>query len=54
MYPKKVKLFVPWAKAMVAGATVDKPTYSKSRKSHRRKRKARVTRRRRSRAKKES
>lgn len=26
-YPKKVKLFTPWAKAMVAGATVDKPDY---------------------------
>lgn len=45
MYPKRVKLFVPWAKAMVAGATVDKPTYSKT--HHRKKRKARVTRRRR-------
>lgn len=26
-HPTKVKLFVPWAKAMVAGATVDKPSY---------------------------
>jgi hypothetical protein len=26
-YPKTVKLFVPWTKAMVAGATVSKPSY---------------------------
>jgi len=26
-HPSKVKLFIPWAKAMVAGATVDKPSY---------------------------
>lgn len=28
-YPKKVKLFKPWAEAMVAGATVDTPDYGK-------------------------
>lgn len=27
MYPKAVWKFVPWAKAMVQGATVDKPQY---------------------------
>jgi len=51
MYPKTVKLFIPWSKAMVAGATVAKPSYS--RKSHRKKRSARVTRRRRNSAKKD-
>jgi len=30
MYPKKVSLFVPWSKAMVAGATVGSPDYGKS------------------------
>jgi len=34
MFPKRVKLFIPWAKAMVAGATVDKPTYGKSASRH--------------------
>jgi len=29
-YPKKSKLFQAWAKAMVAGATVDNPDYSSS------------------------
>lgn len=28
MYPRKKKLFDAWTKAMVAGATVDKPDYS--------------------------
>jgi len=32
-YPKKSKLFQAWSKAMVAGATVDKPDYSKTSKS---------------------
>jgi len=32
MYPKKVKLFIPWSKAMVAGATVDKPSYGSTKK----------------------
>jgi len=26
-YPRKAKLFVAWSKAMVDGATVDKPSY---------------------------
>lgn len=30
-YPKTVDKFIPWSKAMVAGATVDKPHYGKSR-----------------------
>jgi len=46
MYPKKVKLFIPWSKAMVAGATVDKPSYSKK-SSTRMRRKRRATARRR-------
>jgi len=54
MYPKRVKLFIPWSKAMVAGATVDKPSYSKKsgNRAHRRRRVS-ASRRRRSRAKKE-
>jgi len=32
-YPKTVKTFVPWSKAMVAGATVDKPSYPGTRAS---------------------
>lgn len=28
-YPRKVKLFRPWAQAMVEGATVDSPDYGK-------------------------
>jgi len=32
MYPKRVKLFIPWSKAMVAGATVDKPSYGTNQK----------------------
>lgn len=27
-HPSKVKLFIPWSKAMVAGATVGNPDYS--------------------------
>lgn len=44
-YPRKVNLFVPWSKAMVAGATVDKPSYAssqKARKPHKRTRKKRT------------
>lgn len=41
MYPKQVKLFVPWAKAMVQGATVDKPNYGKKMKASRKFRKRR-------------
>lgn len=26
-YPRTVKTFIPWTKAMVAGATLDKPSY---------------------------
>jgi len=26
-YPRQSRLFIAWSKAMVAGATVDKPTY---------------------------
>jgi len=32
MYPKRKDLFDAWHKAMVAGATVDKPNYGKSQK----------------------
>lgn len=34
-YPKTVKLFIPWSKAMVDGATVDKPNYGKTTRSSR-------------------
>jgi len=55
-YPKQSKLFQAWAKAMVAGATVDKPNYSAtsttSRASRRKKRRKRVTNRRKKNAKK--
>lgn len=30
MYPKRKDLFEAWAKAMVQGATVDKPNYGKT------------------------
>lgn len=29
-YPRSVNKFIPWSKAMVAGATVDKPDYGKN------------------------
>lgn len=29
-FPKKVSLFIPWSKAMVAGATVGKEDYGKT------------------------
>lgn len=32
-YPRTVNLFIPWSKAMVAGATVDKPDYGKKTKT---------------------
>lgn len=31
MYPKQLKLFKAWARAMEEGSTVDKPNYGKSR-----------------------
>jgi len=46
MYPKSVKLFRPWAQAMVEGATVDKPNYGKKTSSPSRTRKRRRKRRR--------
>jgi len=33
MYPKRKDLFDAWHKAMVAGATVDKPNYGKASKA---------------------
>lgn len=46
-YPRQVKLFRPWATAMVDGATVDKPDYGKKQSSKStRARKARKKRRR--------
>lgn len=36
-YPKRVREFIPWSKAMVAGATVGNPEY-KARRRRRRKR----------------
>lgn len=44
-FPRKVKTFIPWTKAMIAGATLDKPDYpgtsgtSQRRKKRRRKKK---------------
>lgn len=32
-YPKRKDLFTKWSKAMVEGATVDKPNYSPQRRS---------------------
>lgn len=31
MYPRRKDLFTAWAKAMVEGATIDKPNYSPAR-----------------------
>jgi len=54
-FPKKVNLFIPWSKAMVAGATVDSPSYPGTSKTGRKQRKRRKKRKRRfSRAKKET
>lgn len=57
-HPRRKDLFVAWSKAMVEGATVDKPNYGKttqSKKSHRHKRtrRSRITSRRKRNAKKE-
>jgi len=45
MYPRTVNRFIPWSKAMVDGATVDKPDYGKKtikvKASNRRKRRKR-------------
>lgn len=52
-HPTKVKLFVPWAKAMVAGATVDKPSYPGTKKpSSKKSRKISLMRKRRKRKRK--
>lgn len=41
-YPRTVKTFIPWSKAMVAGATVDKPSYpGTSRRTKKRRRRRR-------------
>lgn len=58
-FPRSVSRFVPWSKAMVAGATVDKPDYGKSSKkgspkAQRSKRKKRRRRRRKKNATKET
>jgi len=55
-YPKTVKLFTPWAKAMVEGATVDKPNYGKTTKmsSSKFRKKRRKRRRRKKHGKKEA
>lgn len=55
-HPRTVDKFIPWSKAMVAGATVDKPNYGKGSrmKTHSKKPKRRKRRKRRMhRAKKE-
>jgi len=38
-YPRKSKLFKKWAEAMVAGATVDKPSYPGTKKTSKSRRK---------------
>lgn len=56
-HPRRVKEFIPWSKAMVAGATVDKPTYHGGKTRRKRKinsRRRRKKHSRRQRAKKES
>jgi len=55
-HPKKVDKFIPWSKAMVAGATVDKPSYPGTSKTAQKYRKRRIRRNRRKRknAKKEA
>lgn len=53
MFPKTVKLFVPWSKAMVAGATVGKPSYPGTSKTSMKKRKRRRRRRKTHNAKKD-
>jgi len=44
-YPRTVKTFIPWTKAMIQGATLDKPSYPGT--SNRRRRKRRKKRKRR-------
>jgi len=46
-YPKTVKTFIPWTKAMVAGATLDKPSYPGTKKRNTRSSKTAKRRRRR-------
>lgn len=46
-YPKRVKEFIPWTKAMVAGATVDRPNYDSSMKKMTKRRRRRKRRRKR-------
>jgi len=45
-HPKSVALFIPWSKAMVAGATVDKPDYGKKMRSSKKRKQKRRKRRR--------
>jgi len=47
MHPKQLKLFRAWAKAMELGATVDKPSYSKTRTGSKKTARRRVRRRKR-------
>lgn len=56
MYPRRKDLFTAWSKAMVEGATVDKPNYSPKRKGKRSNKssKSSATRRRRRKAKKDA
>jgi len=52
-YPKTVNKFIPWTKAMVAGATVDKPSYSTTNGKKARNRRKRVSRKKKRNAKKD-
>jgi hypothetical protein len=51
MFPRRKDKFVAWSRAMVEGATVDKPTYPGGKKSSTRTNKTRTTRKRRKRRK---
>lgn len=52
MYPKSVNKFIPWSRAMVAGATVDKPDYGKTSKTTSRRKGSTPSRKRKKRRKK--
>jgi hypothetical protein len=46
-YPTKVNRFIPWTKAMIAGATVAKPDYNSHRKTAKKRKKRKLRRKKR-------
>lgn len=44
-YPRTIRTFIPWTKAMIQGATLDKPSYPGTKETARRRRKKRKKRR---------